>query len=50
MTVTFNEWVIQARVTEDPVGDFIGDTQMVIRVGRRPLPEVTRRSQLENYC
>ena len=33
---TFNEWVMQARVTDIAVGDFIDDTQMVIRVGRRP--------------
>jgi hypothetical protein len=49
MPATFNEWIMQAKVTDNPVGDFIDDTQMLIRVGRPPPPVITSEEQLKRF-
>jgi hypothetical protein len=43
--MTFSDFIQSRRASDSPRGDFIADTQMLIRLGR--LPEVKRWSQLE---
>jgi hypothetical protein len=48
--MTFNEWVMQARRVNDPIGDFVRDMQWAIRISRRyPVPLITHPSQLVSY-
>lgn len=43
MTRRFNDWLAQARVTDDPVGDFIADAAPIPKF----LPRVRSASHLE---
>jgi hypothetical protein len=49
MSTTFNDWIMQAQITDDPAGDFIDDMRMVIRANRHPLPEISNMDQLRSY-
>jgi hypothetical protein len=45
MSTLWRQWLTGARVTDDPVGDFIGDA----RTDRRMLDEMASLTQLQGY-
>jgi hypothetical protein len=49
MSTTFNDWIIQAKITDDLAGDFIEDTQAIILANRRPPPVFYNMEQLRSY-
>lgn len=45
---TFVDWIMRARTTDDPVGNLIEDTRLIIKIAGRP-PPITSVQQLRSY-